>query len=158
MLAEKLQVPFHSVGNTTRGYAKRNFGLGIIEFQQYCLSHPEVDKKLDEYFSKMGHEMDGFVMDYRLGFHFIPEAFHVLLTVPDEITAHRVLAAKRNDEFTTTDYETILLELKTRNAKMRERFINQYSVDYEDKVNYNLVLDASKIDPFELVRKIKDSF
>ncbi|OAV65154.1 cytidylate kinase [Bacteroidales bacterium Barb4] len=133
ILAEKLNCKFVSVGDFSRDYAK-NKSPDINEFQEECKCNPEHDKMIDGKFSEECNQDINIIVDYRLGFHFIKDAFHVLLKVSDEIAAARIQKSNREKEDTDID------SIKKRNQAMRQRFIDTYNVDFADENNYDLII------------------
>lgn len=85
ILCDKLDYKFVSVGDSSREIAKER-GLTINEFQEECKKDPKLDDLIDNKFTQLCNESNNIVADYRLGFHFIKNAFHVLLKISDEIT------------------------------------------------------------------------
>jgi len=154
LLAQELNWNFVSIGNYSRDYAKRNYNLGINEFQDYLKSHPELDIKIDKYFSEKVNESSNIIVDYRLGYFFIKNAFHVYLHVSENEAVKRLLKAKRVDEFKTIDTETIKKEMNKRNQLMRSRFIETYSTDFMDESNYDLVINTDKYFDFKDIVKL----
>jgi predicted cytidylate kinase len=141
LIAQKLGYEFVSVGDFSRKYAEKEFGLSINEFQGKCKQLPELDDLIDKKFKEHCNKHDSIVADYRLGFKFVENAFHVLLKVSDEMAFLRIRQSNRKQE--DTDLENI----KERNRTMRQRFIDKYGVDFTDESNYNLVIDTDSTNP-----------
>jgi cytidylate kinase len=154
MLAEELRIPFISAGEISRKFAHEAYRLNINQFQELCNQKPEIDKDLDGYFCKVTSELNEFVIDYRLGRLFIPDAFHLYLNVSDEIAANRIQAADRYHEFESNDLCTKLTVLKRRNNQMRERFYSLYGFDFTDPCHYNLIVEMDCLSPSEAVKFI----
>lgn len=142
MLAKRLNYAFRSIENTTRELAESQ-GMNIVEFQQACLKDPAMDQKIDREFSSACNHSDKVVIDYRLGFHFIKNAFHVFLKVSDETALERLKKADRYNE----THDTI----QVRNNTFRQQFERAYKVDYTDIIHYDLVVD---VDQFYTVDEI----
>lgn len=132
MLSEKLDIPFLSMGNFSREYAETHYQMDIVSFQKLCNEKPGIDKLLEDAFVSRCNAVTSAVIDYRLGFHFIPDAFPVLLTVSDKEAIRRVSAGNRTNE----DAKTI----PERNRQMRERFLKTYMLDFTNPGNYRLVI------------------
>lgn len=158
-LAAHLELPFLSIGNFTREYAA-SLGLDIHQFQDLAAKTPGLDEEIDKAFISKINLIDGCVLDYRLGFHFIKTAYNVLLTIDDEEAAKRVLS--RSDVFDghvrfVSVFDQMRL-LKKRNSEMRHRLQRTYGVDFTDQHNYDLVLDTTNIPPAECIRIILKAF
>ena len=151
MLAERLKVNFLSVGEICRQKAV-SMGLDINQFQEYLKSNIGFDKAMDRYIVDYAVAQTDYILDYRLGFHFLPESFKILLKVSDEIAFQRISSRVGKDE----DFSTGLMSdkiqlLRTRNELMRGRFIEIYGVDFCDEDNYDLVIDSELNNPEEII-------
>jgi radical S-adenosyl methionine domain-containing protein 2 len=147
-LGKLLNYEFVSVGNFSRDLAEKQYKLSINEFQDKCKSNPELDIEIDNQFRKMCNEINNIIIDYRLGFKFISDAFHVFLGVSDEIAAERIKLAKRTNE------QIDIIDIKNRNLKMRDRFLNLYNVDFTDVSNFDLVINTDNLTPNQIANKI----
>lgn len=141
ILRDKLGYEFVSVGDFSRDYAQKELGLTINEFQEKCKKKPELDDLIDEKFKQLCNEKENIVADYRLGFHFVKNAFNVLLKVSDKVASERIQKANRKKE--NTDIESI----KKRNQEMKKRFIDKYGIDFTNENNYDLVINTDNPPP-----------
>lgn len=148
LLAEKLNCPFLSMGNFSREYALRHYNAGINEFQLICKQQPEIDFELDKAFIERCKKSESAVIDYRLGFHFIPDAFSVFLSVSDEVASKRITLSGRENESPET--------IRERNRAMRERFLETYKVDFTDLRHYQLVIDTDNLLPDQIANQVID--
>lgn len=148
LIQEELKFEFISVGNYSREFAKKNYGMTINEFQEQCKTNPALDKSIDEKFTKECNSKENIIIDYRLGFHFINNAFHVLLTVSDKNASKRIGLDKRTNEVISTR------AIKSRNKAMRDRFQKNYLIDFTNKNNYDLVIDTDNLTPTEITSLI----
>ncbi|MBK9481103.1 MAG: (d)CMP kinase, partial [Bacteroidetes bacterium] len=82
LLAERLSYTFESIGNQTRTHAE-NLGKSIVEFQRDCLLNPDLDKEIDVHFSTECNLLDNLIVDYRLGFKFINNGYHIYLKISE---------------------------------------------------------------------------
>ncbi len=135
LLAEKLSYSFVSIGNQTRAYAQER-GKSIVEFQRDCLINSDLDKEIDARFSSDCNSKEKLVIDYRLGFKFIENAFHIYLNISEEVAQSRLSKALRVNETHLT--------LQERNTSFRNQFQNTYAIDYTNEKNYDLVIDAEQ--------------
>ncbi|MDZ4845664.1 MAG: cytidylate kinase family protein [Chitinophagales bacterium] len=148
LLAEKLSYAYLSMGDYSREYAKEKFNADINAFQAICKQRPEIDRQLDESFIEKCRRAERAVIDYRLGFHFVKNAFHVFLKVSDETASKRIALSGRENE----NAESI----RKRNSAMRERFMKVYGADFTDLRNYQFVVDTDNLNPAEIVIQILD--
>jgi radical S-adenosyl methionine domain-containing protein 2 len=146
LLASRLNFNFISIGNRTREFAQSQ-GLTIAEFQDECLRNPELDKKIDLEFSKECNNKEKLIIDYRLGFKFVKNAFHIYLKISDQVAIDRLKNANRNFE----THETLL----QRNESFRKQFHQSYNVDFTLPKNYDLIVESEQFGgPEEIVEFI----
>ncbi len=148
LIGEQLNFEFISIGNYSREFARQTYGMKINQFQEHCVNHPEIDKLLDENFKAECNNKDRLVIDYRLGFHFIKNAFNVLLKVSEQKASKRISLAKRVDEIVSPE------SIKLRNERMRMRFFECYNVDFTNENNYDLVINTDDFTPKEVSQQI----
>ncbi|MCL5129348.1 viperin family antiviral radical SAM protein [Algibacter sp. L4_22] len=148
LIEDQLNYEFISVGNYSRLFAKENYGMTINQFQKHCNNHPELDNLIDEKFQKECNSKESIVIDYRLGFHFIENAFNVLLKASDQKASERISLANREDEVASPE------AIKLRNESMKTRFLERYNVDFTNDNNYDLVINTDDFTPKEVSQKI----
>lgn len=154
IISKKLDFEFTSVGNYSRTYAKENYGLTINQFQDKCKENPELDQLIDDKFKKECNQKNNVIIDYRLGFHFVKNAFNVFLKVSDKNAVARINSDNRNNSNETTTATAI----KQRNSAMKERFKQTYKVDFINETNYHLVIDTNDLSPIEISEQIIRKF
>lgn len=142
LLASQLQYNFISIGNRTRQFAETK-GLSIVQFQELCLTNPEMDKQIDFEFSNECNNSESLIIDYRLGFKFIKNAYHIFLKISEETAIERIKSANRSAE----TFETI----GQRNESFKNQFLNAYGVDYTMPKNYDLIVDVEQFKDAEEV-------
>ena len=152
ILAQKLNYEFISVGDFSRKFALEQYGLNINEFQEKCKKDPALDQQIDEKFQEYCNKHSNLVIDYRLGFKFVQNAFNVLLQVSDEVASHRIQNANRQNE--NLDPQSIL----NRNTEMKNRFLSLYGVDFTQEQHYHLSLSTDNQSPEELAEVIIEVF
>jgi len=148
LIEDQLKFEFKSVGNYARAFAKETYGMTINQFQEHCNSHPELDHLIDEKFKIECNSKDNIVIDYRLGFHFVKNAFNVLLKVSDQKASERISLGNRVDEVTSP------VAIKLRNEAMKTRFLEQYNVDFTDVTNYDLIINTDELTPKQVSQQI----
>lgn len=145
LLAERLGYGFTSIGNATREAAQAR-GMDIVSFQHACLDDPEMDKRIDRAFAAQCQAREDLVIDYRLGFHFVPDAFHVFLRISESTATERLRNSGRVGECHTT--------LRERNATFQRQFQQAYGIDYTLAAHYDLVVDVDGMDSAEEVVQV----
>ncbi|MES2930162.1 MAG: cytidylate kinase family protein [Patescibacteria group bacterium] len=155
-IAEILNYRHVSGGDFMRSLAaERN--VSLEELSAIAETDPSIDEALDEQNRKIGEKSD-IIIDSRLGFHFIPQSFKVLLTLDPAIAAQRILADSKvnpnrqretRDAFDTV--ENIINSIEERLASERKRYKELYGIaDHRNPKNFDLVINTSDI-PLEVV-------
>ena len=146
LLAGQLTYSFVSIGNQTRAYVEEQ-GKSIVEFQKTCLLNPDLDKEIDTKFSEDCNSNEKLVIDYRLGFKFIKNAYHIYLGSKEDTALNRLKDSQRSNE---THYT-----LRERNETFRKQFENAYGINYTDPQHYDLVVDVENFgSPEDIVTQV----
>lgn len=149
LLANELGYDFLSIGEMTREIADSR-GMTIVEFQAECKKNPKLNEEIDQLFLKKCQTKEGVIIDYRLGFHFVKDAYHVFLNISEEKAIERLRENKRINETHAT--------VRERNDLFKDQFTQTYDLDYTCSLHYNSVVDVNYIeDPFEVVLSIINS-
>jgi predicted cytidylate kinase len=153
IIAAKLGLNKYSIGDL-RGKMALDRGITIDELNEVGEKEDFTDKKADEYQEKLGKDEDNFVIDGRLSYYFIPHSIKIFLDVDDYVGAQRIFSIKREDE----EQEDSIEELKNRLSKRVEsdhkRYQKYYSIDFEDKVNFDIIIDTTDISTEKTADKI----
>lgn len=142
LLAEILDYRFISIGNKTRDFAEKK-GLSIVQFQELCLTNPELDKQIDLEFSQDCNSSERLIIDYRLGFKFVKNAYHIFLSISDEMAIERLMSANRISE----THETVC----QRNESFKNQFLNAYGVDFTVPKHYDLIVNVEQFESAEQI-------
>jgi len=159
MLAKELGYAHYSTGDFMRKMAEdRN--MTLLKLSKIAENDPSIDKELDDFQKKLGEEKDNFVLDARLGFHFVPNSKKIFLEAEENEGAKRVQKsfkdkqAGRENEGIKDDFKKIFRALKERRESERKRYTQFYGVDYEDPKQYDLVINTTAMPPEQVVKKI----
>jgi|TARA_B100002003_G_C13993361_1_gene479874 cytidylate kinase len=153
-LAQKLTYAHYSVGDLMRAMAKER-GVSLLELGKLAEKDKAIDLELDERQKALGKK-DDFVIDSRLGFHFLKQSFKVFLQVELEVAADRILKEKRAHE-SYADLADSVASIKKRIASEDKRYSSYYKIDYQDKTHYDLVVDTTDLTVAQVVGKIVDA-
>ena len=147
ILAERLGVPFYSVGGL-RGKMAMDQGLTLDELNAKGETDKTTDTSVDDYQKELGEKEKDFVIEGRLSWHFIPHSFKVFLDCEPREATRRIMGSKseRPDEILPADLEQARLWLEKRKASDMLRYRNFYGLDYTDKGNYDLFLDTTPLE------------
>ena len=153
LLAEKLKLKHYSIGDLMRAMASEK-RISLIELNKLAEKDKSIDFELDEKLKELGKTKDNFVVDGRLAAFFIPHAqVKVFLGTEDKVRAERILKDKREHEKSRSLNEMIK-KIKDREESEKKRYRQYYGINYLDRKFYNLIIDTTKLNPDEVVRKI----
>ncbi len=151
ILASTLGLQHYSNGDFMRDIAKRR-GLTFIELTKIAETDKSVDDELDHRYFELRKE-DNFVIDSRLGFHFIPDSIKVFIDVDTKKGAERISKDKRPGQ-SAASIEEMQAQLQRIIASERIRYKQYYNLDIDDMKNYDLVIDSSNISAEKVAEKI----
>jgi cytidylate kinase len=151
LIASKLGMKYYSVGDFMREIAvQRN--MSLIDLSKLAETDRRIDEQLDDRQIRMRTE-DNFVIDSRLGFHFMPNSTKIFLKVDIKNEAKRIFSQKRKEEHADT-LEEIESMIKRRIQSEKLRYNQYYNIDIYDMANYDLVIDTSNISAEQVADKI----
>jgi CMP/dCMP kinase len=151
LLAKKLGYKYFSIGTLMREMAIDR-GISLSELTELALKDPKIDHELDRKQKLLARE-DNFVMDSRLGFHFIPQSTKIFLEASIEEAANRIVNEKRSDEKYKDLREAISL-IKRRMKSESIRYKKYYNIQFTDKKNFDLIIDTTTLVPEKAVNEI----
>lgn len=151
-LAEKLGYDYHSVGKMMREIAIKK-GLHLSEIGKIAEKGRELDEELDNMQKNLDKEKENYVMDSRLGFHFMPHSYKIFLTVDIDVAAKRIYNANRGEE-RYLDVEECKRHLLRRIESEKLRYKQYYDIDFPDEGKFDLVIDTTNMIAEEVVEKI----
>lgn len=152
-VAKKLGYNFYSIGDL-RGKMAIDRGLTIDQLNKIGEEESWTDNQADEYQVELAKKEDNFVVDSRLGFHFIPNAVKIFLKVDEEESAKRVFEDQRKDEEKKNNIEAVKEMLGKRVESDRERYLKYYNVNHLDLNHYDFVLDTTSLTIEEVEQKL----
>jgi len=155
MIAKRLNIQHFSIGDFMRDIAKEK-GISMLEIGKLAETERWIDAKLDDRMMKLGINEDNFIVDARIGFHFIPRSIKIFLTVDLEEGAKRIIKSEsvRKEEKENTSLEETKKNIIQRQKSEKERYLNYYEVNHLDMKHYDIVIDTTHISPEEVVQKI----
>lgn len=143
-LAEHFGLEFLSMGQMRRTFAADQ-GLTIEELNKKGETE-DTDTKFDDWQKNYGESNDDFLMDSRLGFHFIPDSIKIFLDVSYDVAAKRLVGAaeeRMGSGEVYKDVEAAKKSLMNRVASDIARYKRHYGIDPYSHGNYDIVLDTS---------------
>lgn len=142
-VASALGIEHVSAGDFMREMAAER-DLTILELSRLAEDGDAIDREIDARTVMLAGEGGSFVMDARLGWHFIPDSYKVFLDVRPEVAARRIYSAQRGSERENISLEDTLAAIQLRTESERMRYLMYYDLDYTDHTRYDLVVDTSE--------------
>jgi len=156
-LAARLGYRHYSIGDLRREHAAEQ-GLSLAAYNKLSETGEEdTDTAFDEYQQRLGTKEDRFVMDSRLGWHFIPTSIKLFVDADEEVRARRLLKRESVAE-AADDLEHAKQLNRERTASDRARYLKYYGLDPFTKSHYDLILDSTRKTPDELVDEVVARF
>ena len=158
VLCEKLNFKYISTGSIQRQIGKEN-GMNTLELNYFSEKNLDIDKYIDDQVIKINDEVDSYILDSRMAWHFIRKSFKIYLTVDPMVAAQRVIADnQRQGEPMIQDAHEKSLNLLERRAAEDKRFKSIYGVDCGDLKNYDLVIDTTNSSIEEIAKLIVSKY
>ncbi len=142
-----------SAGDFMREMAEER-GMSILELSRSAEEADSIDREIDARTVRLGETGGDFVMDARLGWHFLPNSFKVFLEVRPEVAAQRIYGAKRNKEHENVGLDETRKAIEARTESEARRYWEYYGIDYAEHSQYDLVIDTSELSIQEVVEAV----
>lgn len=152
VLAKKLGLRHYSTGDFMRQMAEER-GLTLAKFGVMAQGDSRIDKVIDKWSKNLGKTEEGFILDTRLGWYFIPKSIKIFLFVGRDEQARRLMLDKRVAEKFKDEKDAIKQIIK-REQSERLRYKKYYNLDYMDKKHYDLWIDTTKSNVELIVERI----
>lgn len=152
-VAGRLEIPHVSAGDFMRQLADQR-GISILELSKSAEGTGEIDHEIDHRTLRLAATGTDFVIDARLGWHFIPDSLKVFLDVAPREAARRVFRAGRGAETENIDLEATTEAIRRRTESERLRYSEHYGLDYTLHGHYDLVIDTSELSVSDVADRI----
>ncbi len=153
ILCEKTGFEYVSTGRIQRQLAQE-LGLDTLEMNRRADTDPTIDQRIDGIFIDLGKNPDGYVVDSRMAWFFLPDSFRVYLQTDVAVAAERIL----NDPHRKSEgYETkeeAIGKILARKQSENDRFLAKYGADSTDLHNFDLVVDTTHRSPEQVAALI----
>jgi len=153
LLVKELKLKHYSTGDFMREIAQKR-KIDLMELSKLAEKDIAIDREIDAYAKKLGETEDNFILDTRLGFHFIPQAIKIFLDASLDIRAHRVFKDQRPSEKAVKTIAEMKKQIQKRQDSEIKRYQKYYNLNPYDHKNFDLVVDTGHSNPEEIVKKI----
>ena len=158
-LAHRLGYQRFSSGDFMRKVAHER-ALSLEELSRQAESDPSIDDAIDTEIKKTGLQ-EQLVIDSRLAYHWIPEAFKVYLKLDPHISAKRIydhIHSVGRIGQSADSLETIFEKMMARIESEKKRYLEYYGIDYTDEHNFDLIVDTGTHPVQEVAEQILSTY
>ncbi|MDP5122228.1 MAG: (d)CMP kinase, partial [Spirosomaceae bacterium] len=119
-------------------------GMDTLEFNKFANNNKEVDEYIDQQLKDVNDKTESYVLDSRLGWHFVNKSFKIYAMAIDEVAATRVLMdGVRIGEPSSGDLQTKIKQQKERRTIENERFEKIYGIKPSIFKDFDAIIDTS---------------
>jgi CMP/dCMP kinase len=142
-ICQKLNYKYLSTGLIQRQLGKER-GMNTLEFNKFTDYNKEIDDVIDQKLKDINDQPDPFVLDSRLGWHFVNKSFKIYLMAIDEVAASRVIIdKKRIGEPSAVDIKAKINDQRERRKIEDNRFEKNYGVKPDIFNDFDAIIDTS---------------
>lgn len=152
ILAERMKAEIVSIGTINRKMAME-MNMDAVEFNKFIVGKPEFDKIFDDYQRAYEDKEGNYIVDSRLGFHFVPSTYSFYLKVDIGVAAQRIMSAQRTSECYASVDEAIT-KINERRQAEQIRYSQCYNVDILNMDNYDCVIDTTNLTPDQVAEEM----
>jgi cytidylate kinase len=119
-------------------------GMDTLEFNKFANNNKEVDEYIDQQLKNVNDKTESYVLDSRLGWHFVNKSFKIYAMAIDEVAASRVLMdGQRIGEPNSGDLQTKIKQQRERRIIENERFEKIYGIKPSIFKDFDVIIDTS---------------
>lgn len=159
ILSDLLYMQVYSASQAFRSKA-RELKMNVVEFNEYIKDKPEFDNQIEQSTKDYVKEKQNIILDARLGWYVVPNSFKVYIKSDIDVAAKRLksFCARRGKEEQYESVQVAKQAIINREILERERYKKQYNIDLTDEANYDLIIDSSNKELFEVANEIAISY
>ncbi|MBK8429370.1 MAG: cytidylate kinase family protein [Lewinellaceae bacterium] len=146
ILCARTGFEYISTGRIQRQLAQE-MGLDTLEMNRRADTDPSIDQRIDGIFVDLGKDPNGYVVDSRMAWFFLPESFKVYLQANVHIAAARILSDPTRNSEQYTSLEEAVEKISARKQSENARFLKKYGADSTNLNNFDLVIDTAQRSP-----------
>lgn len=153
ILCEKTGFEYVSTGRIQRQLAQE-LGLDTLEMNRRADTDPTIDQRIDGIFVDLGKDPNGYVVDSRMAWFFLPASYKVYLQADVAVAAGRILKDphRKSEEYETQ--EEAIQKILARKESENARFLAKYGADCANLHNFDLVVDTTNRSPEQVAALI----
>ncbi len=143
IISERHNLEMVSAGEVFRSLADE-YGMDLAEFGVLAESDDSIDLKIDERQKEIAKTRDNIILEGRLAGHMAKKALKVWIKAPVDERVRRIIARESGS------FDEKLKETIGREASESTRYSTIYNIDISDLSAYDLVIDSSVWDQFQV--------
>lgn len=147
IISERHDLGMVSAGEVFRSLAKE-YGMDLAEFGALAESDDSIDLKIDERQKEIAATQDNIVLEGRLAGHMAEKGLKIWIKAPVDERVRRIIARESGS------FDDKLKETIVREASEATRYSSIYDIDISDLSAYDLVIDSSIWDQFQVANII----
>ncbi|MBP6828646.1 MAG: cytidylate kinase family protein [Saprospiraceae bacterium] len=149
ILCEHTGFEYVSTGRIQRQLAQE-LSIDTLEMNRRADTDPTIDQQIDGIFVDMGKDSEGYVVDSRMAWFFLPDSFKVYLRADVQTAAERIIndPTRKSEEYETK--EEAVRKILARKDSENARFLAKYGADSTDMNNFDLVITTTQRSPEEV--------
>jgi cytidylate kinase len=163
-LARALNFEHFSAGDWQKNKAD-SMGLTLAEYHAQIEHDGSFDRMADDALTEAGKK-ENILIDAHLGFHFVPDAFHVFLILDPTIAAERMLKDAEENPMRHKEIvggmesvEKILESIDVRMKSEAKRFFDNYGVkEHFNPIHFDITINTARNDLDTVVKMIIESY
>lgn len=144
LLASYYDMEMVSAGEVFRTLAKER-GMTLAEFGVLAENDDSIDLLIDKRQKEIAVTRDNIILEGRLAGYMAPHALKVWIKAPVEVRVQRIVAREN------TSFDQALRETLEREASEALRYHEIHGIDITDFSVYDLIIDSSRWDQFQIV-------
>lgn len=158
-LANLLSYELYKASDEFRRQAREK-GMTLVEFNEYLEDKPELDIYVDKCTSEYVKGKSNIVVDARLGFFFVKDAFDVFLKADTEVASKRLFLAvvSRGKEEEYTSEKEAKEGIVRREQAEKMRYFERYGIDITNMNNYTCVIDTTNMTSEQVTRRVLEEY
>ncbi len=134
-------------------------GMNTLEFNKFTDENKDIDDYIDQKLKDVNNQVEPFVLDARLGWHFVKKSFKVYLMAIEEVAASRVISdEKRIGEPSAIDIQAKIKDQRERRQIENARFEKNYGVKPSIFTDFDAIIDTSTATVSEVTNLILSLF
>jgi cytidylate kinase len=117
--------------------------LTVLGLNKLAETDSTIDDFVDNKLIELSDVSEDYVIDSRMGWHFVKDSFKVYLIVESFVSAKRIMQDKRGNVESYLNVEDARMDIMSRTQEELKRYKEKYGVDLKRLNNYDLVIDTT---------------